>query len=172
MVSSDSLSKYYTCPAKWIFGCDSFLLSRFITFKHVIYCYREIEDPVRFFGSVQRQRSSSFQVQKQHTLRADFPALLDDENRDADKDSAIESLADSDEKELAEDHQENCGLYIEDDMIPVANKYTEFKTVIRRAIEIFEEQEGCGTTRFLDKFILDSTGISNFVYEIQQLKNQ
>lgn len=103
MVISDSLRKYYTCPARLICGCESFLLSRFLICKHIIRCYKGIEDAVRIFGSVQRQPSSLFWVQQQPVLHAEFQALLDNENRNAGGDSA-ELLADLNESELAEDY--------------------------------------------------------------------
>lgn len=51
-VSPDSLKKLHTCPKKWGCGYDPILLSRFLICKHLIHSRREIEDLVKFFGSV------------------------------------------------------------------------------------------------------------------------
>lgn len=130
-----------------------------------------MEYPDRLFGSVQRQRSSPLCVQKQLVLRAVFQPLLDDEYRNTEGNSAVESLADLDESELAEDSQENPDLHVEDDIVP-ANKYTESNIMIRHAIEFLEEQEDLGNTRFLDKLISDSTKIGSLVDQIQQLESK
>lgn len=99
---------------------------------------------------------SPFLFQKHHILRGVFQALLDDVNRNADEDSVVASLTDSGDSKLVGDYQENSGLCVEDDIVPAANKYAEFKRMMWRAMEIFEDQEDRGYTIFLDKFVSDT----------------
>ena len=71
-ISSQSLHRYQTDPVKWTCGCEAFLLSRFLLCKHIIHCYEESGDPMKFFGRICRQRTCPFWTDEQLVLRPEF----------------------------------------------------------------------------------------------------
>ena len=48
-VNSQNFFKYHTDPIKWTCGCETFLLSRFLICKHIVYCYENLKEPAKFF---------------------------------------------------------------------------------------------------------------------------
>ncbi|KAI0992061.1 hypothetical protein K3495_g16125, partial [Podosphaera aphanis] len=46
---AQELLNYHTDPAKWTCACNAFLMSRFLICKHIIYCFEDFQDPVKFF---------------------------------------------------------------------------------------------------------------------------
>lgn len=90
-VEPQSIQKYHTNPAMWTCACDAYLLSRFLICKHIVHCYDPIADPVKFFSSVRRQRSSPFWVHQQLVLRPEYKQLEAARDSDAESDSDLES---------------------------------------------------------------------------------
>ncbi|KAI0997183.1 hypothetical protein K3495_g11002 [Podosphaera aphanis] len=170
-IGPESLQTYHTDALKWTCGCQSFLLSRFLLCKHIIHCFEDFEDSIKFFGYVRRQRTMPFWVDRQLILRPEFQASFSNFSEDNGEVSAFEF--DSDETETVED-SEDAYLIAEDDdndeseAINLANT----KAMMLEAIEICEQQNALGNTKFERHFCMKNACNQTLVEEIRHINNQ
>ena len=110
-IDEESLQRYHTNAAMWTCGCESFLLSRFLICKHIICCYKELEEPYDFFLTVRRQRSSPFWVQPQLILRPEFQ-LYPELSTEIDEESSEEL-----NENTTSDSESDEGSFVEDTLV-------------------------------------------------------
>jgi hypothetical protein len=182
------IQKYHTSPTQWSCGCPSFLNSRFLICKHIIFFYEPISDPVRFFRNVRRQRSPPFWIDEQLILKPEHRpselqnvALTTDErfssdsDRDIDPETANENaLLGSDAEEDIDPEAINEDQLVsdsesEEDTEPSANsdgsdsdnEHYEIRRFVSNAgkwAKLMEEQETKGNYKFLKKLWLQIGG--------------
>lgn len=170
-IESESLQTYHTDPTKWTCGCQSFLLSRFLLCKHIVHCFEDFEDSIKFFGYVRRQRTMPFWVDRQLVLRPEFQASFSNFSEDNGEVSAFEF--DSDDTETVED-SEDAYLIAEgdDDDESEAINFANTKAMMLEAIELCEQQNALGNTKFVRHFCMKNASNQTLVEEIRHINNQ
>jgi hypothetical protein len=110
----DPIQKYHTSPAPWSCGCPSFLNSRFLICKHIIFFYEPLSDPVHFFRNVRRQRSPPFLIDEQLIIEPEHRpselqnvALTTDERLSPDLDRDIDPETANENALLGSDAEED-----------------------------------------------------------------
>jgi hypothetical protein len=172
-VSAGALTKYHTDPYKWICACPAFLESRFLTCKHIIHCYEPIVDPLTFFESVQRQRTSPFWNDQQLVLRPEYlrqesqNTVLGDINA---TDSMIDPESNSESEGDSEALEEDIGP--DEDSEPMDARADGFITMMQSVVDLFQEQRAKGNDKFLDKVIAANESNRTLLTEIEQLRTK
>lgn len=167
----DSLLKYHTNAATWTCGCDAFLLSRFLLCKHIIYCYKDFEDPNKFFRTAQRQRTSPFWVHPQLILRPEYQPSTDIiQNVGEESDVEITSDLESD-GELEGTLEEDQLVEMDDEPVDTCD-VPGFVTKMNRLLEHLTEQYSIGNIKFAERLIKQNASNLTLLEEIEQRKNR
>lgn len=183
-VETQSLLKYHTDPVKWTCACNSFLLSRFLLCKHILFCFEDLPDPARFFLEVRRQRRYPFWVGSQLTLRPEYrvqdcdilsgnSGQMSDDDPNSKSDSGSET--DSFEARLIETEDEDEEEHMESDEYTSRINITEGLSIKRAVTNLLEEQEKIKNTKFLEAYFKSRQSLSNdrtLLEEIEQRKRQ
>lgn len=154
-VESQSLLKYHTDLIKSTCACNSFLLSRFLLFNHILFCFGDFPDPARFFLKVRRQRRCPFSVVSLLTLRPEYRVqdcdissgnsgqMSDD---DPNSESVSGSETDSFETRLIETENEDEEEHMESDEDTSRINIKEGLSIKRAVTNLLEEQEKINNT--------------------------
>ncbi|KAI0996088.1 hypothetical protein K3495_g12092 [Podosphaera aphanis] len=137
--------------------------------RHIVHCFEDFEDSIKFFGYVRRQRTMPFWVDRQLVLRPEFQASFSNSSEDNGEVSAFEF--DSDETETVED-SEDAYLIAEDDDDDEATNCANTKAMMLEAIEICEQQNALGNTKFVKHSCMKNASNQTLVEEIQHINNQ
>ena len=169
-VEAESIQRHNTDPLKWTCACNAFLVSRFLICKHIVYCYKPIEDPFKFFHSIKRQRTSPFWVDKQLVLLPEYardPEAVVTHTLDVDDRESIDSESEIEEEELLDDYLPS----IQEDPKPEINTEA-FEIMMKSVMDIFYEQKALGNTKFIEKFIAANANNQTLSEEIDRLRNR
>lgn len=169
-VDEESLKKYHTNAATWTCGCEAFLMSRFLICKHIIYCYKDLEDPNSFFRTVSRQRSSPFWAHPQLILRSEFVPITDVSRASVERLDQDSSLEHESEEELDESCDEDQLVEIDEDP-SVTCDVPGFVSKMSRLLDYLTDQYSIGNISFAERVIKQNAGNLILVEEIEQRKN-
>ncbi|KAI0999659.1 hypothetical protein K3495_g8538 [Podosphaera aphanis] len=175
LVVNQDLLKYHTNPIKWTCACPGFLLSRFLVYKHIKFCYETITDRPKLFSEIERQRESPFWVHEQLTLRPEHrPSTIEipsDNDHEPDSDNETGSETEFSENDLAN---------LEDEIPSVNDRASHLEMdsqiAVRTAIlEILKQQKSIDNTKFVEVYFNGKTDFANdkiLLEEIQRIGRQ
>lgn len=167
-----SLQRYHTDAVSWTCGCESFLLSRFLLCKHIVPCFSDLQDPIRFFNSVQRQRSRPFWIHPQLVLRPQFmPSTT----------YFSESLVGETSQQMMLDvgtNNDSDNLLEEDHLVNLDEDATEtydslaLASELRRLADLITEQHSIGNNRFAQSLSKQSVRLLSVLDDIDRDKRR
>ena len=172
LVDPQKLVAYHTNPVDWVCGCNAFLLSRFLTCKHIVHCY-EFPDP-EFFRTVKRRTARPFWKGEGLILRPEYaPAVptQDQEHQEHQfKDSDLESASELDSESASERE-----MYLDDDQ----DDYDSWETraekgrkMLADLLALYEDQVAKGNVKWVDCFLETHKQDSLLVEEANFLRRQ
>lgn len=167
-INEENLQKYHTNAAMWTCGCESFLLSRFLLCKHIVHCYKDIEEPNDFFRTVNRQRSSPFWVQPQLILRPEFQPYSElstnvDEESGEELNEEIISDSESDDESIEDDSL----VQIDEEPAEICD-VPGFVSKMNRLMNHLTEQYSIGNIKFAERLIKQNASNMTLLEEIEQ----
>ena len=174
-VNPEKLKKHHTNPVNWTCACKSFLFSRFLLCKHIVYCF---EPPTpEFFNTVQRQTTCPFWKDERLILRPEFiPSVelqIDSDTQDLQEDDAREPALDSScESELDEDEESDDEGSDDEEAVPMEKQWAEFKKKMQDVMLLADEQAAKGNDKFVERFIASNQANCTLLEEVKSLRNK
>ncbi|KAA8643863.1 uncharacterized protein ATNIH1004_010638 [Aspergillus tanneri] len=134
-VDPDKLKEYHTNPVNWVCACKSFLHSRFLICKHIVYCF-ELPSP-DCFETVSRQTVYPFWKDEQLILRPEYAPREGLRTRKLHgivemQDSTLSSLLYSSESESEQDEDGDD----DQEAVPMEILVAEFREVMQNAMNL------------------------------------
>ncbi|THC98128.1 hypothetical protein EYZ11_002416 [Aspergillus tanneri] len=169
-VDPDKLKEYHTNPVNWVCACKSFLHSRFLICKHIVYCF-ELPSP-DCFETVSRQTVYPFWKDEQLILRPEYAPREGLRTRKLHgivemQDSTLSSLLYSSESESEQDEDGDD----DQEAVPMEILVAEFREVMQNAMNLFEDQVAKGNEKFVERFIASNQMNRILVEEVKRRRN-
>ncbi|KAI1002389.1 hypothetical protein K3495_g5812 [Podosphaera aphanis] len=167
-----SLQSYHNDAASWTCGCDSLLLSCFLLSIYIVPCFSDLQDPIRFFNSVQRQRSRPFSVHPQLVLCPEFmpsttyfsESLVGETSRQMMLDVGINNDSDN---LLEEDHL----VTLDEDALETYDSLALASELCRLA-DLITQQHSIGNNRFAQSLSKQTARLLSVLDDIDRDKRR
>jgi hypothetical protein len=198
-IDPGSIQQYHANPTQWCCGCPSFINSRFLICKHLVFCYKPILDPVRFFREIRRQRVPPFWTDRQLTLLPEYQpteaqaTFLDGDVQDTDEatnnEDPLGSGTDDDidpeavnEDKLVSDSEEDTDPASNSNQLVMESVESEsdddeiaiFVSKVAKYAETIMDQRAKGNRKFLKKAMenTSSKSVQMLAEDISSLQQQ
>ncbi|KAI1003349.1 hypothetical protein K3495_g4858 [Podosphaera aphanis] len=168
-----SLLRYRTDPSNWTCACEAYLLSLFLICRHIIHCFENISDKLKFFSEVRRQRYSPFRVHEklvphpQYRTSVTTICAASEINCRSKTEPGVLDLEDWEDEEL----QDEDDLDDSDDETSKTDT-CDIMSVVEFLQDILREQKEMGNTQFLEEFIASKVPNETLLREIQERKRK
>ena len=179
-VDPGSITRYHTDPFRFVCACPSFLQSRFLICKHLVFCFNPIEDRASFYYDISRHRRPPFWRSPQlrvceehsHLFSSAGPAESEESDTDSDTESIqdVENVgvgsadidySDSDEEEGTEDREKER-----------RERAQAFAGWMKKSLDVFIDQCEKGNSEFTERFMEFNRRIGVSGKEFEELDNK
>jgi hypothetical protein len=170
-VDLEKLKEYHTNAVNWVCACKSFLHSRFLLCKHIVYCF-EPPSP-EFFETVRRQTIYPFWADERLILRPEYAPRVELDTPALGRGNELQDDADEFAIEpSASESEQDEGETDEQEALPLEIQVAEFRKIMQDTMAVFEEQVAKGNEKFVERSIASNEMNRTMLAEVKQLRNK